>query len=677
MARLQLPSGVWVTTNDKGDIIQSDSPSVPTVSSSYSPPSPPQQPSPIPAIVPTPAAPQISDAQYQSIRQMVSTGQLQPGQAVEELKKQISQGQYSGTVDTAKLFPTNFSYTGADGATYQIGSDLKPIRISAAIQQTVVTPQGIATGIPSVPLQQGSIDKEAIKTLQNYLMSQNLLTQEQINTGPGVYGPQTAAAILALQKKLNVVEKGFGPKTIAAISKPVPTPMPAPVDNPQKTFTTPNGAVVDEQGNIITPATTQQTEEDRKAKAIADAKLLLQSEGLSVSDGASNLALTNPVKFVTDLYGSLYSTAGLGTLKTEYETFIKHKEDITNEMNDKIVDVNDNPWLSEAARASQVASVQSRYSGKLDSATNSATLLKGLYDTGLQSIQATTGHILTAYNAAANIAEKQYELAFNAAVTLEEARIKSAAPDYKGVKEVNGGLYDMTTNKWIVQPKPSSTGAGLTPGQIFSGTLTVGSKVDTLNKSANIIITQSTNASEALKRYKSGEAKDLNATSQAIIISFNKMLDPTSVVRESEYDRSAAGQALLSTIGGKVAALARGGPGLTVASLQEVVDLGNVYAKNAKESIDAEKARAVAFGKKYGLDADYIGGGYVRPINDAPAVVPAVVPVATSPETINYQGTNYYVDINGEMTPVPVATGDYTPSGMFGDYQNPFGDLFQ
>ena len=37
----------------------------------------------------------------------------------------------------------------------------------------------------------------------------------------------------------------------------------------------------------------------------------------------------------------------------------------------------------------------------------------------------------------------------------------------------------------------------------------------------------------AWDRYATGKATDLNATSQAIITAFNKVLDPTSVVRDT------------------------------------------------------------------------------------------------------------------------------------------------
>ena len=57
--------------------------------------------------------------------------------------------------------------------------------------------------------------------LQQYLMSRGLLTQKDIDTGPGVYGPKTTAAVAQLQNSLGVDSAGgvgfYGPKTIAAV----------------------------------------------------------------------------------------------------------------------------------------------------------------------------------------------------------------------------------------------------------------------------------------------------------------------------------------------------------------------------------------------------------------------------------------------------------------------------
>lgn len=74
---------------------------------------------------------------------------------------------------------------------------------------------------PTIALQPGSTNAAAVKQLQDYLVSQGLMSRAQVNTGYGTYGPQTTAAVAALQKKLGVDNSTgvgyFGPKTLAAL----------------------------------------------------------------------------------------------------------------------------------------------------------------------------------------------------------------------------------------------------------------------------------------------------------------------------------------------------------------------------------------------------------------------------------------------------------------------------
>lgn len=81
---------------------------------------------------------------------------------------------------------------------------------------------------PTVNLQPGSTG-DAVKQLQDYLVSQGYMTQAQVNSGYGIYGPQTTAAVKALQENLGIDNSSgpgyFGPKTIAGLqAKSSPNP---------------------------------------------------------------------------------------------------------------------------------------------------------------------------------------------------------------------------------------------------------------------------------------------------------------------------------------------------------------------------------------------------------------------------------------------------------------------
>jgi len=82
--------------------------------------------------------------------------------------------------------------------------------------QTGATPQ-----YPTTNLTPG-MTGDAVKQLQDYLVSQGYMTQAQVNTGYGIYGPQTTSAVAALQAKLGVDTAGnpgyWGPRTLATLS---------------------------------------------------------------------------------------------------------------------------------------------------------------------------------------------------------------------------------------------------------------------------------------------------------------------------------------------------------------------------------------------------------------------------------------------------------------------------
>jgi hypothetical protein len=156
------------------------------------------------------------------------------------------------------------------------------------------------------------------------------------------------------------------------------------------------------------------------------------------------------------------------------------------------------------------------------------------------------------------------------------------------------------------KPETVGSGNGFTPYQVFQATQALKKNTTNMTAASNELKRQVGNMETAWNRLESGEAKDLNGTSQAIITTFNKILDPTSVVRESEYDRSPQGQALIGQIEGKINAITQGGPGLTKQSLKELVDLGKAFAEGAQANIDIKNAMAREEAMFFGLNPDFI-----------------------------------------------------------------------
>jgi len=97
-----------------------------------------------------------------------------------------------------------------------------------------------------------------------------------------------------------------------------------------------------------------------------------------------------------------------------------------------------------------------------------------------------------------------------------------------------------------------------------------------------------------------------NAPSQAVLVTFQKMLDPTSVVRESEYARSGNGQSIMENIKGTIDKLLRGGAGVTQKELKSFYDLSQELLKGYQNEQLNFAQRIQTQAKNYGLNIENI-----------------------------------------------------------------------
>ena len=100
--------------------------------------------------------------------------------------------------------------------------------------------------------------------------------------------------------------------------------------------------------------------------------------------------------------------------------------------------------------------------------------------------------------------------------------------------------------------------------------------------------------------------KSINASSQGVLVAFQKLLDPTSVVRESEYARSGDGLALQARIEGKVAKIKQGGAGVTADDLVEFAELTEQYLQGYEQSAVNDATSITRTANTYGLNTKNI-----------------------------------------------------------------------
>lgn len=117
------------------------------------------------------------------------------------------------------------------------------------------------------------------------------------------------------------------------------------------------------------------------------------------------------------------------------------------------------------------------------------------------------------------------------------------------------------------------------------------------------------------------------AVDQALITILNKMLDPSSVVRESEYARTPADMGILNRLSGKLDKLNTGGAGLTDDERTAIASMARSFYGVAKQQYEAQTEFYTGLAKDYGYKPEHVvrlagkkaGGGQAKARNLAPA----------------------------------------------------------
>lgn len=217
--------------------------------------------------------------------------------------------------------------------------------------------------IPAQPLQPGATG-DAVKQLQDMLVSLGLMTAAQVATGPGIYGPQTTAAVKALQEQLGVDNSTgpgyFGPRTIAALQQYVASQS-QQGGNPGGTTGNPGSTTGGTTGN---PNGTGGVGGGGPADSYLEGSntnlaSLLAGVGINLGPQTS---LSDMVKQLATLYGLDEINGEMKKLDDQYA-------------ND-VAAVNDDPWISEGIRITKISKLKDKYDSKKLMLTNRLALNK-------------------------------------------------------------------------------------------------------------------------------------------------------------------------------------------------------------------------------------------------------------------------------------------------------------
>jgi hypothetical protein len=114
---------------------------------------------------------------------------------------------------------------------------------------------------------------------------------------------------------------------------------------------------------------------------------------------------------------------------------------------------------------------------------------------------------------------------------------------------------------------------------------------------------------DAFRLSTSPDVKSRIASDQALGVLFQKLLDPQSVVRESEYARTPEGAALLNRIASIGPQLTKGGLRLADSDRRSLVESAEKLLESSQKSLEGHISRYTEIAKSYNVDPKYILGG--------------------------------------------------------------------
>lgn len=152
--------------------------------------------------------------------------------------------------------------------------------------------------------------------------------------------------------------------------------------------------------------------------------------------------------------------------------------------------------------------------------------------------------------------------------------------------------------------------------------------VDKLSKQWAAATANQTEMQRQLQIMRTGISRfdaDPNSASQAVLVTFQKILDPESVVREAEYARSAQGLSTLRRMEGWMEQKLKGGAGVPKAELLEMVKTAEQFIENTKDGRNGVRRRLAATASRYNIPQELVFGDSGETAPAAASAPPAVV----------------------------------------------------
>ncbi len=106
----------------------------------------------------------------------------------------------------------------------------------------------------------------------------------------------------------------------------------------------------------------------------------------------------SPQSSFSDVYKDVYDNLGLQDIKDQFNIYSKEYGDLMDKKTDDIMNVNNDPWLTEGVRKDRLAKIDEEYELRESNLLSKIKLTEGMYESGRQDAQFVTSGIMTQSN---------------------------------------------------------------------------------------------------------------------------------------------------------------------------------------------------------------------------------------------------------------------------------------
>lgn len=161
----------------------------------------------------------------------------------------------------------------------------------------------------------------------------------------------------------------------------------------------------------------------------------------------------NPERSLSTIVQEIMKSMNLPDVNSEYEAITKELESLENERDEKIANINNDPWLTEGVRVQREQRMRDLYEQKINNRVNKLRLLESVRDDARQQSQFAVSTALNVYQneQAQNL---EYQKMIMAIAEKEfDAKQKLLEFDPQQYREIQDGLYDIKNGTWLIPPK--------------------------------------------------------------------------------------------------------------------------------------------------------------------------------------------------------------------------------